>query len=83
MHAGSGVRISAAGMPALMDSAVLLAADGPPLRVAAKALHPLEASGQLADTAAPTPTASGTLEDWQVTEVLHAVQYTRRHASVL
>lgn len=49
-----------------MDSAVLLAADGPPLRVAAKALHPLEAGGQLADTAAPTPTASGTLEDWQV-----------------
>jgi hypothetical protein len=50
-----------------MDSAVLLggepAAEGPP---ASKALHHLEASCQLLDTAAPTPTASGALDDWQV-----------------
>lgn len=50
-----------------MDSAVLLggepAAAGP---TAAKALHHLEASCQLLDTAAPSPTASGALDDWQV-----------------
>ena len=50
-----------------MDSAVLLGgesvAEGP---TAAKALHHLEASCQLLDTAAPTPTASGALDDWQV-----------------
>lgn len=52
-------------MPALMDSAVLLGGDAPG-PAAAEALHPLEASSQLLDTAAHTPTASGALDDWQV-----------------
>lgn len=57
-----------ATMPALMDSAVLLAPDA--ALAASKAQHELEAPGQLTSgmLAAETrpPVSSGALEDWQV-----------------